>query len=176
MAGTALMQWHDESERRLRTLGIGWTILRPGYFASNVLMQGVKEQGALFLPAGDGKDTPIDPRDIAAVAVKVLTTPGHEGKIYELTGPELLSHAEMVEKIAATGRPLKYVDVPEATAREGMLATGLSSAQTDSMLRYFAGVRAGQIYPPTPTVAELLGRPARSFAEWVRDNAAALRE
>lgn len=50
-------------------------------------MQWVKEQGALILPAGDGKDAPIDPRDIAAVAVKVLTTPGHEGKIYELTGP-----------------------------------------------------------------------------------------
>jgi len=45
---------------------------------------------------------------------------------------------------AATGWPLKYVDVPEATAREGMLATGLSSAQTDSMLRYFSGVRAGK--------------------------------
>jgi uncharacterized protein YbjT (DUF2867 family) len=67
-------------------------------------MQGVKEQGALFLPAGDGKNTPIDPRGIAAVAVKVLTTPGHEGKIYELTGPELPSHAEMVEKIAGRNR------------------------------------------------------------------------
>jgi RHS repeat-associated protein len=48
MAGTALMQWHDESERRLRTLGIGWTILRPGYFASNVLMQGSRSRARCF--------------------------------------------------------------------------------------------------------------------------------
>lgn len=176
MAGTGLVRWHGESERRLRTLGIAWTILRPGFFASNVLMFGVKERGALFLPAGDGKDTPTDPRDIAAVAVKALTTPGHEGKIYELTGPEFLSYAEMMQKMAAAiGKPLKYVDVPEATAREGMLATGLPPAQADSLMSYFAGVKAGKIYPPTPTVADVLGRPARTFDEWLHDNAAALK-
>lgn len=176
MAGTGLAQWHDESERRLRTLGIAWTILRPGLFASNVLIWRIKEQGALFLPVGDGKDTPTDPGDIAAVAVKVLSTSGHEGKIYELTGPELLSYAEMVQKMsAAIGKPLKYADVPEATAREGMLATGVPPTLADSMLRYFAGVKAGQIYPPTGTVADVLGRPARTFDEWVRDHMAELR-
>lgn len=175
MAGAALVQWHDESERRLRALGVAWTILRPGMFASNVLMWGVKEQGGLFLPMGDGKDTPIDPRDIAAVAVKVLTTPGHEGKIYELTGPEFLSFAEMVQKMAtAIDKPLKYVDVPEATAREGMLANGVPPALADSLLRYFAGVKAGQIYPPTSTVADLLGRPPRTFEQWAKDHVAAL--
>jgi uncharacterized protein YbjT (DUF2867 family) len=101
LAGTVLAQWHSESERRLRTLGITWTILRPGVFASNFLMWLVREQGAVFLPVGDGRDTPTDPRDIAAVAVKVLTTPGHEGKVYELTGPEFLSYAEMVQKMGA---------------------------------------------------------------------------
>ncbi len=127
-------------------------------------------------PTGNGKDPPLDPRDIAAVAVKALTTPGHEGKVYELTGPELLSFSEMLQKMAAvTGKPLKYVDVTEATAREGMLASGVPPALADSMLRYFAGVKAGKIYPPTATVAELLGRPARTFDEWVRDHVAELR-
>ncbi len=176
MAGAALAQWHNESERRLRALGTAWTILRPGMFASNFLLWQVKEQGALFLPVGEGKDTPTDPRDIAAVAVKALTTSGHEGKIYELTGPEFLGFAEMVQQMAATiGKPLKYVDVPEATAREGMLASGVPPAVADSILRYFAGVKAGKIYPPTPTVAEVLGRPARTFDEWVRGHAAELR-
>jgi uncharacterized protein YbjT (DUF2867 family) len=59
------------------------------------------------------------------VAVKALTTPGHEGKIYELTGPELLSYAEVVQKVAAgTGKPLRFVDVPEATWRQEMLSAG----------------------------------------------------
>jgi uncharacterized protein YbjT (DUF2867 family) len=177
MAGTALAQGHNESERRLRTLGVAWTILRPGLFASNVLMWRIKEQGGLFLPVGDGKDTPTDPRDIAAVAVKVLSTPGHEGKVYEPTGPEQLSYAEMVQKVAvAIDKPLQFVDVPEATAHKGMLAAGVAPAQATSLLRYFAGVKAGQAYPPTPTVAELLGRPARSFDEWLRDNIVALND
>ena len=94
-----VFMWHAESERRLRALGVAWTILRPGLFASGVIkMWRIMESGGLYLPSGDGKDVPIDPRDVAAVAVKVLTTPGHEGKVYELTGPELLSYTEVVQK------------------------------------------------------------------------------
>lgn len=176
MAGSPLAQWHSGSERRLRELGVAWTILRPGMFASNFRLWLVREQGAVFLPVGEGRDTPTDPRDIAAVAVKVLTMPGHEGKVYELTGPEFLGYAEMVQKIAsAIGKPLRLVDVPEATAREGMVAAGFPSTQADGVLIYFKGVKAGKIYPPTSTVADLLGRPAHTFDEWVRDNVAALK-
>ncbi len=81
----------------------------------------------------------------------------------------------MIRLSAAIGKPLKYVDVPEATAREGMLASGVPPALADSMLRYFAGVKAGKISPPTPTVAEVLGRPARTFDQWLNENAAALK-
>lgn len=173
IAGTPLARAHNASEDRLRALGIPWTILRPGYFSSNVLMMGVLEQGGLFLPAGDGKDTPIDPRDIAAVAVKALTTQGHEGKVYELTGPQALSHAEMVEKLAAaTGKPLQYVDVPEAEARARMLANGAPVPYVDTLLRYFGGVKAGRLETPLTTVADLLGRPARTFDDWLRDHLA----
>nr|MBI3612775.1 SDR family oxidoreductase [Nitrospirota bacterium] len=168
--------WHYESESRLRGLGVAWTILRPGPFASNVInFWGIKQRGGLFLPTSNGKDTHIDPRDIAAVAVKVLTTPGHEGKIYELTGPELLSYAEVVQKIAdVTGKPLKFVDAPEAAWRQEMLSAGFPPPMVDTLLVYFASVKAGRWYV-TSTVAELLGRPARSFDEWGRDHVAELR-
>ncbi|MBI3609660.1 MAG: SDR family oxidoreductase [Nitrospirae bacterium] len=168
--------WHNESERRLRALGVAWTILRPGPFASNVInFWGIKQRGGLFLPVGTGKDAPIDPFDIAAVAVKVLTTPGHEGKIYELTGPEMLSYAEVVQKISAvTGKPSKFVDVPEATWRQEMQSAGFPPPMVDTLLAYFASVKAGRWYA-TSTVAELLGRPARTFEQWAKDHAAALR-
>jgi uncharacterized protein YbjT (DUF2867 family) len=101
-AGGFIAQQQAESERELRALGVGWTILRPGFFASNFLGDfPVAALGTLYLPSGAGKDSAIDPRDIAAVAVEALTMPGHEGKIYELTGPDLLSYAEMVGKISA---------------------------------------------------------------------------
>lgn len=76
MASTALAQWHREGEQRLRSLRIPWTILRPGTFASNVLSWLDRKNSAIFLPVGDGRDSFVDPRDIAAVAVALLTRPG----------------------------------------------------------------------------------------------------
>jgi uncharacterized protein YbjT (DUF2867 family) len=175
MQGNALARNQNTSEDRLRALGIPWTIMRPGLFASNFLMWLVKDKGAVFLPVGQGQDTPTDSRDIAAVAVELLTSPGHEGKVYELTGPEYLSYAAMVQKIAdAIGKPLKLVDVTKEAALEGMLAAGVPATQAEGLLLYFDGVKAGKIYAPTPTVAELLGRLPRSFDDWVRDHVAAL--
>jgi uncharacterized protein YbjT (DUF2867 family) len=168
-------QWHGESERRLKALGLAWTILRPGFFASNVIAFDVMAKGGFFLPAGGGKDAVIDPFDIAAVAAKALTEPGHDGKIYELTGPELLSFSEMVEKLSAsTGVPLVYVDVPAAAALEGMLSAGVPAKQAEAAVVYFAEVAAGRMVVQ-PTVAQVLGRPARSFDDWLRRNVAALR-
>ena len=122
MADTPFVKWHSESEQRLRKIGVAWTILRPHFFDSNLIEFGIIPRGGLFLPTGNGKEAPIDPQDIAAVVVKVLTTSGHEGEIYELTGPELLSFTELVQKVSnITGKPLKFVDVPEETWREEML-------------------------------------------------------
>ncbi len=169
-------KWHTESEQRLRVLGIAWTILRPSFFNSNVIEFGIMPRGGLFFPVGNGKEAPIDPRDIAAVAVKALTTPGHEGKIYELTGPEILSFSEMVQVIATvTGKPLKFVDMPEATFRQEMLAAGAPPPVVESLLCYFTeGIKAGETNRLTPTVAELLGRPARTIEQWAQDHIAAL--
>jgi uncharacterized protein YbjT (DUF2867 family) len=129
------------------------------------------EQGGLFLPAGTGQDIPIDPRDIAGVAVKALTMPGHEGKTYEITGPEFLTYGEIIRKVAiTTGKPVAYVDTPEATVREGMLAGGIDRDMVNSFLQYFSGVKAGKIYPPTTVVEHVLGRPSRTFDDWLRDH------
>jgi uncharacterized protein YbjT (DUF2867 family) len=175
MVNTPFAKWHLESEERLRAIGVAWTILRPGFFSSNLINKlGIMPRGGLFLPTGDGKEAPIDLRDIAAVAVKVLTTPGHEGKIYELTGPELLSFSVVVQKVAAvTGRPLRFVDVPEEAWRKEMLDAGAPLSVVESVGGYFAGVRAGRL-PVTSTVADLLGRPARTFEQWAKANVEAL--
>lgn len=177
MQGVALARNQNASEERLRTLGIPWTILRPGFFASNFLMFFDRKQNAVFLPVGQGQDTPTDPVDIGAVAVETLTTPGHEGKVYEITGPEYLSYAVMAQKIGvAIGAPVKLVDISGSVARDGMVAAGVPAPQADGLVRYFGGVKAGKVYPPTATFADLLGRLPRSFDDWLRDNAGALKQ
>lgn len=174
MQGTPLARNQNASEERLRQLGVAWTIIRPGFYSSNFLLFIDRARGIVALPVGEGKETPTDPHDIAAVAVQALTKPGHEEKIYEITGPDYVSYAEMVRKIAvATGTPVSLVDVPSTVARAGMVAAGVPLTQAEGLMRYFEGVKDGKIYPPTSTIAELLGRPPRNFDDWLRDHASA---
>jgi (4-alkanoyl-5-oxo-2,5-dihydrofuran-3-yl)methyl phosphate reductase len=176
--GLELGRIHRESETKLKASGIGWTMLRPGAFASNTLAWtgSIKAQGAVFALTGEGRTAPIDPRDIAAVGVKALTSPGHQGKEYTLTGPEALSAAEQVHKISvAIGKPLKCVDVPLAAAREEMLKSGLPEATVSALMEYFALIRSGREFAITSTVEEVLGRKPHTFDEWLRDNLVAFK-
>ncbi|KYF94640.1 hypothetical protein BE17_22110 [Sorangium cellulosum] len=165
-----IARWHREAEAKVKASGLAWTMLQPGAFATNALMWvgSIKAQGAVFQATGDGKSAPIDQRDIAAVAVKALTSPGHEGKSYVLTGPEALSAAEQVAKIsAAIGRPLRFVDVTEEALREGMEKAGVPEVFIRAIVEIQALVKAGHGERPTPTVEQLLGRKARTFDEWL---------
>ncbi len=176
--GIQLGRWHRESEKNLQESGLTWTILRPGNFDSNALTwaSSIKAQGVAYHLTGAGKSAPIDPRDIAAVAVVALTKPGHEGKAYDLTGPEALNVAEQVEKIsAALGKPLQAIEAPEAAARSGMLAEGMPRELVEALLELMALTRAGHGAKITTTLAEVLGREPRTFDAWVKDNIAAFR-
>ena len=167
---------HAAGEELLRASGMPWTILRPWEFMSNALrwIPTVRAQGAVFEPAGDGKTALIDPRDIADVAAHVLTTAGHEGKIYDLTGPVAIGRAEMVETLGkAIGKSLRYVDVPEAAFEDQMGKMGLPPFVLQPVLGFYRMVREGKLTETKPDVERLLGRKARTFADWVAENARA---
>lgn len=171
-------RWHRSSEKLLEQSGIAWTHLRPVGFQSNALqwIATVKSQGSVYMPCGDGKMASIDPRDIAAVAAKVLTSPGHEGKTYDLTGPEALSVGDQAKAIGdAIGKPVSYVDVPDAAAKDSMLAIGMPPAIADAMLEFTGFVRSGGAGAVSDAVPTITGKPARSFAGWCQENAAAFR-
>lgn len=173
-----LGRWHRESEKNLEESGLAWTILRPGSFNTNTLgwARSIQAQGMVYSLTGAGKLTPIDPRDIAAVAVIALTTQGHEGKIYDLTGPEALTTAEQAATISTViDKPIQVIDAPEAAARSGMLAEGMPREMVEAILELMAHIRAGHGGKLTNTLAEVLGRKPRTFAMWVNDNAAAFR-
>jgi uncharacterized protein YbjT (DUF2867 family) len=176
LAAAPLGQAHLSIERALVESGLAWTILRPSWFASNLLIPFLMDlrAGETVLPAGDGKEAPIDPRDIAAVAIKTLTTPGHEGKTYVITGPELLSQTDMMARASAIlGRPLKHVDISEAEALTRWLGMGVPREFADSLIGHFKAMKAGRAHV-TSAVAEITGRPPRRFEDWVHDHRAAL--
>jgi uncharacterized protein YbjT (DUF2867 family) len=171
---TAIGRWHGALEARLKESGVAWTMLRPGNFATNSLRwaDSIRTQGSVYAPNGSGRSAPIDPRDIAAVAARALTSPGHEGKTYTLTGSELTTPRGQVESIGrALGKALHFVEVPEEGARAGMLKSGMPPMMVDAILELVRGPRGAELV--TPTVREVTGKEARTFDEWVQENVSA---
>jgi len=174
--GPPVWDWHGNSERKLRALGIPSTILRPARFMTDTPFPfswiGIKEYGTLSEATGEGKISMIDPRDIGAVAAKILTSGGHEGQTYELTSNDLLSGSEIAAKISAElGKKVGFIDSTPGDSRSLMTRIGIPDFVVETILRYCETVREGR-WHTTNSVAEILGKPPRDFDAWLRDKAA----
>ncbi|NUT53585.1 MAG: NAD(P)H-binding protein [Saccharothrix sp.] len=170
--------WHLQAEQAVRAGGMAWTVLRPSSFASHMLRSAQTINAGHPVPntTGTGKQGVIDPCDVAAVAAVALTEPGHAGRTYTLTGPELLSVPDQAAILGAVlGRTVTTVDVPLDVAREQMLRHGADPAAADSAITGMAWARAGHNAVLTRDVPLVLGRPATDFATWVHDHRDALR-
>ena len=177
--GSALapLAWNGRSEEHLHRSGVPFTILASAFYMTN-LLAGAEEirQGRLFAPAGNGRIAMVDPRDVGTVGAVVLTTDGHEGRTYRLTGPQAVSYAEVAEALAAaTGGPVEYVDVPERAAREALAASGMPGWLVAHLVGVFRMVREDAFAAPADGVRDLTGREPRSVADFARDHAPAFR-
>lgn len=166
----------ERSEQTVRASGADWTILRASWFNQNFSENYLLEPllgGELALPAGDVAEPFVDADDIADVAVAALTEPGHEGRLYELTGPRLLTFAEAVGEIArAAGREVRYLPV-SAEQYAAMLAEQNVPAEVVSLLTYlFSEVLDGRNAHLSDGVQRALGRAPRDFTQYARDAAA----
>lgn len=119
----------------------------------------IRATSTIRFPGGQGRLSPVDPRDIAAAACAVLTQPGHHGHAYDVTGPELLTIADMVAILARVlGREIQYIDVPETEIRHSMTASG---AQANSRAHRNARRHPGQPIRPRSGYRRPPHRPAR---------------
>ncbi len=163
-------------ERIVQKANPEWTVVRASWFSQNfseAFFLEPLQHGVLALPAGDVREPFVDADDIAEVVTKALTEPGHEGKIYEVTGPRLLTFAEAVTEIAkAAGRELVSEQVPmEAFVQE--LRGQQVPEQVVSLTRYlFETVLDGRNEHVTDGVQQALGRAPRDFSDYARTAAA----
>ncbi|MGP3962891.1 NAD(P)H-binding protein [Nonomuraea sp. 3N208] len=164
---------YHEIEQMIRHSGLGWTFLRPGGFAANTLgWAGQIRQGVVRWPYGQASRSLIHEKDIAAVAVHVLTSAGHNGATYVLTGPEQLTQAEQVRVIGeAVGREVRWDDQPPDEARDQLMAAWGDPTFVENALRTWEGFVTSP-EQVTDTVRRLLGRPALTLHQWARDHAA----
>jgi uncharacterized protein YbjT (DUF2867 family) len=169
---------HGEIEKRLEASGMAFTHLRAGEFMPSYFRQVpmILAKGALFLPMENQRIASIDIGDLAEIAALVLTNPGHEGKIYPLTGPEALTMTEVAERLsAATGKTIKYINVSPEDVRKAQLAAGVPAYIADALAELFAERRKGKESQVWPIAQTLLGRRPTSFAEFAARNAAIFR-
>jgi uncharacterized protein YbjT (DUF2867 family) len=167
-------QWHGLTEKYLHESTLDFTILRPNFFMQNLLtMTAMIQQGTLYVPAGEGKAPFVDARDIAAVAASCLTETGHEGKIYEVTGPVAIGYADIAATLSKVlGRTINYVDVPIAAAQASMLETGMPAWLVDALNELNTGLKENRFGLVTDVVSEVGHKTPIGLESFVRDHMA----
>lgn len=165
-------EWHAAEDQHIRNSGVAFTLLRPNSFMQNFINYFPPRDGVIYLPWGKGESSFVDAGDIARVAAEVLTTEGHEGKTYTLTGPSALGIADVAESLSdATKRHIKYMDVPEAAARDGMVEAGVAQWQVDGVMELHAIAKQSLWSTVTNDVESVTKQAATSFAQFARDYA-----
>jgi uncharacterized protein YbjT (DUF2867 family) len=164
-------------EEAVEVSGLQWTKLVPVEFMSNVLewAGSVRAEGVVREAFADAKSALVHDADIASVAATALTGDGHHGKEYWLTGPEAMTHQEKVKTISdVLGREIQYVEL----AKDEVVRQWQQSGFGADDIEFFLAMRTNPPeagYTVQPTVEQVTGQPARTFEQWVRQNAAAFR-
>lgn len=168
-------RWHGQTEQQIRNSGLSWTFLRPTFFTQNLLsMADMIKSGTIYQPAADSKASFVDVRDIAAVAVKALTEGGHEGKAYDITGPELLSYHDIARILLdVTGKPVKYQDIPPAAAKQAMVGSGMPEWLADALNELMEQMRSGQYAVLSSAVRHVAKKQPIKLSQFAREQASA---
>ena len=170
----AFWDWHGQVEQHLRSSGADWTILRPAYYLSNLLAGApqVAAEGRLYAPAGTARIAMIDPRDVGASAAAVLSSAGHEGQTYLLTGPAAITYTQVAAELSEVmGSRVEFIDIPDDAAQQAMIHDGLPGFVAEQIIKTFAQLRQGVGAQVTPTVQTLTGSAPRDFASFARAHA-----
>lgn len=182
---------HIETEALIRASGCGWTMLRDAHYAdAMVLMMGpnVIQTGQWFSNAGEGREAMVWRDDCIESAVAVLTGEGHEGQIYNITGPDLQTFAEVAAIMTeVTGRPVEHISLDDEGQYAMFDAMGIPRRpvddlevagipwNSDDMVSFGRAIREGFLELCTNDVERLTGRKARSVRQMIEDNAEMLR-
>jgi uncharacterized protein YbjT (DUF2867 family) len=158
------------AEDAVRDAGVDWTIIRASWFAQNFsehfLLQPVLE-GVIALPAGDVAEPFVDVDDIADIAAAALTADGHAGRVYEVTGPRLLTFADVADALTrATGRRVSYIAVTPEEYAAAAVDQGVPAEEAGPLAELFSRVLDGRNARLEDGVQRALGRPARDFADY----------
>jgi NAD(P)H dehydrogenase (quinone) len=157
-----------KTEAILRLSGLAWTVVRFGSFAELQLPPAATavQNGRLITNSGDGRIVPVSRRDCAEAAAITLTTDGHTGKTYEITGPEALSPSDLAKLYAdVSGRPVKLLQLSDAMLTWVLLGIGTPMPNVQAIIAFGRAVRRGYFDVVDPAFERLAGRPPRALRD-----------
>jgi len=182
---------HAETEALIRASGMSWTMLRDAHYAdAMIVMAGpqVMQSGQWVSNAGEGLEAMVWRDDCIASAAAVLLGEGHEGQVYNITGPELQTFREVAALMAEiTGRSVEYVSTTDEQQYAMFDAMGIPRRpvddqsvagipwNSDDMVTFGQAIREGFLQIRSDDVERLTGRPARSVRQMIEDSAEMLR-
>ncbi|SMY07033.1 SDR family oxidoreductase [Flavimaricola marinus] len=161
---------HKATESALAESGLSYTLLRNGWYSENVI--GTAEQdiglGQRFGASADGKYS-FAPRNDYAEAAAVVLAGGHDGEVLELAGDEALTLSQYVEILSdVAGKPVAYLDLPEAALKDAMVKAGLPDGFAGFLADSEAGAAKGALFNDSKTLSSLIGRPTEAMAVTLR--------
>jgi uncharacterized protein YbjT (DUF2867 family) len=176
--GDLLDQQHQMAMQALRASGLPWTLFSPQtVLETNLFGQAdaIRSTGAMWGTAGGGRAAMVAADDCGRAAAVVLTSDGHEGREYLITGPTAVSFSEIAEAMTRVfGRPIAYNDLPEAEFKAALLETGMSEDEAEvGILLHYRAFRRGDAELVTRDYEDLTGDPPTTIEAWLEDNAAA---
>ena len=174
---------HAEIEEEVAGSGLGWSVLRPGFFMQNFLRHAdtIRSQDKFYGAYRDGRISFLDVQDIATAAAVLLTSEGaahqgHLGQAFELTGGEALTHAEVAQQLTEQlGRPIAYVDLPVEQIIAHMVSSGMPEEFARGLGTMMTGMAAGGAAAISDGFTRLTGQPPRTFRQFLEANVSAFR-
>jgi NAD(P)H dehydrogenase (quinone) len=156
---------HFHTEEHLRSSGVAWTAVRDSIYLDFVPFFAGKD-GAIRGPAGEGRVAPVARDDIADVATVALTSEGHEGQVYELTGSDALTLAEWAQRLSrGVGREIEFVDETVEEAWESRRPSGEPDWIIEGWVSTYQAIAAGELDKVTDDVERLTGHPPATLEQ-----------
>jgi NAD(P)H dehydrogenase (quinone) len=182
---------HFLTEKFIRSTGLNFTFLRQNLYMDNV-PQHIARSDMIRAPAGEGRVSWVSRDDVADVAAVLLTESGHEGRTYDVTGPEALTIQETAEYLSvATGRRITYKSQTAEEARltrttsrmeeleerrRVLTGNGLTDYEVEVWISHYLQIATGEVSMVSDTVSQLCGHPAESLAQYLKRHPEAYRQ
>lgn len=164
------LRMHAEIEQHLEESGMTWTHIRPAHFMQMYLLDAptVIARDSFFIPMDDALIAPIDVHDLVKVFHTVLTTEGHEGKTYELSGPDSMTLNDIAAQLSSVlGRTIHYINVTPEQERQQLISFGMPEQVVDAVNELYSERRKGSESKVFLEIQQRFGIRPTPFAEFV---------